>query len=182
MFSLKYSGSPPIIKHDVFNKVLEGLREFYIKTRAFQLPISAYFGDLDLIQQYVTLCPENDHVLQSCLETSVVCRHRNVVLYLLNHGATMTIDFDYQVLQEMRYDLCMKRLIYVYIRFDIKDPIFENTFKWCGLLRRQVNTLQQMCRKNILIYSGAIPSQFDADFKFDENDFNLWMKRLNEVV
>jgi ankyrin repeat protein len=163
----------------------------------YALRLSAEYGHIEVVRLLLDRGANIHADDDKALRLSVWCGHVEVVRLLLDHGANihavndwalrwsgknghvevvrLLLDRGALLSKEKMYSItnenCIK-LIRVYIH---DDSLFVKQCQMIGALRRHVHSLEELCRKAILVYSGCLPD------KIEEIDFELSIITLKKV-
>ena len=113
-----------------------------------------------LLDRGANIHANNDEALR----ISAQYGHVEVVRLLLDRGALLLERY-------MISTSCMN-LVRIYIH---DDSLFVKQCRVFGVLRRHVHSLEELCRKAILVYTRCLPD------KIEEIDFELSAKTLKSI-
>jgi ankyrin repeat protein len=131
------------------------------------LRFSARGGHLEvvrlLLDRGANIHAQDDYALRSSAHNGYV----EVVRLLLDRGALLS----YGIIK--RFDNSYIKLMSIYIH---DDSLFVKKCRVFGVLRRHVHSLEELCKKAILVYGRSLPD------KIEEIDFELSVKTLKSMI
>ena len=156
---------------------------------------SAFYGHVEVVRLLLDRGADIHAGVDASLQWSAENGHVEVVRLLLDRGADIHADNDYALQMSARYGhvevvrllldrgallpernmistSCMN-LIRIYIH---DDSLFVKQCRVFGVLRRYVHSLEELCRKAILVYTRCLPD------KIEEINFELSVKTLKSVT
>jgi hypothetical protein len=132
------------------------------------LRFSAWCGRVEVVRLLLD-CGADIHANNDeALRISAQYGHVEVVRLLLDRGALLLERY-------MISTSCMN-LVRIYIH---DDSLFVKQCRVFGVLRRHVHSLEELCRKDILVYTRCLPDKIE---KIEKIDFELCVKTLKSMT
>jgi ankyrin repeat protein len=134
---------------------------------------SVYYGHVEVVRLLLDRGANIHADNNSTLRLSIYRGHVEVVRLLLDRGADISDTYKEQV--QVNAPCIIRRLLCSYNLYDY-DSEFFTTLKHFGLIRRRVNTLEQLCRKTMTVNMGCVPDKIELFLP------GLAEKKFNSVV
>jgi hypothetical protein len=100
-------------------------------------------------------------LLKLSLGYHVNLRQLETIRLLLDNGASLCYRDVYWLTQQDIMSVNLRRLIKMVILYKHINSTFVDEARMCGLLRRHVHRLEELCRKRILLYSKSLPEKIE---------------------